>query len=112
MVDYFVKKKVQPVRQCVVCRTRQPQGVLIRVVRTPEGRIHVDRSRHRAAGRGAYVCPQERCLQRAPQAVRRVLRGELADQFSDALSCAARERATRIGEPTPSPREQSCDGSA
>ena len=42
-------------RTCVVCRERRPKETLLRVVRTPEGRVVIDKT-GRMNGRGAYVC--------------------------------------------------------
>lgn len=53
-----------PQRSCVACRQVRPKGDLLRVVRTPEGEVGVDPT-GKAAGRGAYVCRDERCAQQA-----------------------------------------------
>ena len=54
-----------PQRQCVGCREKKPKPELIRVVRAPDGAISLD-ARGKAAGRGAYLCPQKnRALERA-----------------------------------------------
>ena len=37
------KKKI-PLRQCVGCSERKPKGELLRVVRTPEGEIVLDKT--------------------------------------------------------------------
>ena len=57
------KKKI-PLRQCVGCSERKPKGELIRVVRTPEGEIVLDAT-GKKNGRGAYLCMQKECLQKA-----------------------------------------------
>lgn len=49
-----------PQRTCVACRQARAKGELLRIVRTPQGAIVVDPS-GKAAGRGAYVCRNERC---------------------------------------------------
>ena len=79
-------------RQCVVCRTRRPQGELIRIVRTPAGALAIDRGQHRAPGRGAYLCPREECLRRARQALRRALGAEMPEEMADDLRRAAAQR--------------------
>gem|GEM_PF-487947 len=48
------KRHIQT-RTCVVCRERRPRETLLRVVRTPVGRVVFDRT-GRMNGRGAYVC--------------------------------------------------------
>ncbi len=49
-----------PSRSCVACRTVRPKRELLRVVRTPDGRIEIDES-GRLAGRGAYLCRDGDC---------------------------------------------------
>ena len=56
-------KKI-PMRMCVACRTMRPKKELVRVVRTPEGETKVD-STGRANGRGAYLCRDISCLEKA-----------------------------------------------
>ncbi len=56
-------KKV-PQRSCVGCRVKKDKSQLIRVVRTPEGRLEVD-LKGKSSGRGAYICPDTECLQKA-----------------------------------------------
>ena len=45
----------------MACRTSRPKRELVRIVRTPDGRIEVDETGRRA-GRGAYVCRTAACL--------------------------------------------------
>ncbi len=49
-----MQKKV-PERTCMVCREKQPKKGLIRIVRTPEGKVVIDPS-GKKAGRGSYIC--------------------------------------------------------
>lgn len=44
------------------CRGRFPKGELLRVVRSPHGRVEVDPT-GKQPGRGAYLCRQEGCWQ-------------------------------------------------
>ena len=52
-----------PERSCVACGKKLAKRELIRVVRTPKGRVDVDLS-GKAAGRGAYLCRSLACWQR------------------------------------------------
>ena len=61
-----MEKKI-PMRQCLGCRERKPKKDLLRVVRSPEGEISLD-FKGKASGRGAYVCPDPRCLKKAIKA--------------------------------------------
>lgn len=60
----MVRRKRQPQRTCIGCRQVGNKRELIRIVRTPQGEIHLDPTGKRS-GRGAYLCPNERCLQQA-----------------------------------------------
>ena len=59
-----MKQKKIPMRMCVGCREMKPKKELIRVVRQPSGQVMLDRT-GKAAGRGAYVCPDSACLEKA-----------------------------------------------
>ncbi len=54
-----------PMRTCVVCRKQSPKRELTRVVMTSDG-VQLDRT-GKMNGRGAYLCKQESCWQRAYQ---------------------------------------------
>ncbi len=56
-------KKV-PMRMCVGCRQMMPKKELTRVVRDPEGAVHLDAT-GKASGRGAYLCGRRSCLLKA-----------------------------------------------
>ena len=58
------KPKKIPQRQCLGCREMKNKKDLIRVVRSPEGEISLD-FKGKKPGRGAYVCPESACLQKA-----------------------------------------------
>ena len=51
-----MKAKKTPQRKCLGCNTVKDKKDLIRVVRSPEGDIRVDKT-GKKPGRGAYVCP-------------------------------------------------------
>ena len=53
-----------PERTCVGCRRRRPRRALVRLVRARSGVVTVD-ARGVRAGRGAYVCPDALCVERA-----------------------------------------------
>jgi predicted RNA-binding protein YlxR (DUF448 family) len=58
------KQRKIPQRTCIGCRTVRPKRELIRVVRTPEGEILLDPT-GKQSGRGAYMCPDAACMERA-----------------------------------------------
>jgi predicted RNA-binding protein YlxR (DUF448 family) len=49
---------------CVACREHDPKRALYRFVRTPEGAVEPDPTGRRN-GRGAYLCGQAACWERA-----------------------------------------------
>ena len=60
--------KKQPLRQCTGCGEMRPKRELVRVVKTPEGNVMLDRS-GKLNGRGAYICRDAQCLKKAAKAV-------------------------------------------
>ena len=56
-------KKI-PMRMCVACREMRPKRELLRVVRTEDGTALIDRTGKRN-GRGAYICSNRACFDRA-----------------------------------------------
>lgn len=59
-----MKTKKIPLRMCTGCSEMKPKKELIRVVRSKEGEVSVDLT-GKKAGRGAYVCKSEGCLNKA-----------------------------------------------
>jgi hypothetical protein len=57
------RRKHVPVRSCVVCREKAGKRQLIRIVRAAAG-VQIDPS-GKMAGRGAYLCDQASCWERA-----------------------------------------------
>ena len=58
-----------PMRQCVGCGEMKPKNELVRVVKTSEGEISLDRT-GKKNGRGAYICDSAACLAKAQKARR------------------------------------------
>ena len=58
-----MQKKITQ-RQCMGCRERKPKRDMIRVVRGTDGTVSLDFG-GKLNGRGAYICPQSRCLKKA-----------------------------------------------
>lgn len=74
-----MKPRHVPMRTCTGCRRERPKRDLVRIVRTPEGAVALDSSGKRS-GRGAYVCPQLECWQKAlgTGSLARVLKVEIS----------------------------------
>ena len=56
-------------RMCVGCGEMKPKSELVRVVKTTEGEIKLDKT-GKLNGRGAYICKEEKCLLAAGKAKR------------------------------------------
>lgn len=63
------KKRKVPLRKCLGCNEMKPKKELIRIVRSPEGNVDIDKM-GKAPGRGCYVCPSLKCLEAAIKAKR------------------------------------------
>ncbi len=59
-------KKI-PMRMCTGCREMKPKRELIRVVKSPEGKILLDAT-GKQNGRGAYICKCKECFEKAKKA--------------------------------------------
>ena len=81
-----MKIRKVPMRQCAGCGQSLPKGELLRVVRSPEGEISLDRT-GRAPGRGAYLCPSAECLKKARKSKRidRSLETRIPDEIYDRI---------------------------
>jgi len=90
-----VQKRI-PERQCVGCQVMKQKRSMVRVVLTPEGEILIDATGKRA-GRGAYICPDQDCFDRAKKrrSLDRGLKTSVSLEIYDQL--AAIVAATSIG---------------
>ncbi len=78
-------KKV-PLRQCIGCRESKPKNELIRVIKTPENDICLDKT-GRLNGRGAYICLSKECFDKAVKSkgLERALKCEIPKEIYDTL---------------------------
>ena len=85
MVQKAKVKKI-PMRQCLGCNEHKPKIELLRVLRTPEGEIVLDFTGKRS-GRGAYICKDLACLQKARKSRRidRNLECSVPDEVYDRM---------------------------
>jgi len=81
-----------PIRTCVACRTSGDKQGLVRLVRTPDGRVVCDSS-GKMPGRGVYICPSANCFRRAVKEKRlnRALRMDLPDEALQQLEKAVQQ---------------------
>jgi len=89
------KRKHEPQRSCVACRRTGSKLELIRVVRTGACTLELD-PRGRLPGRGAYLCREPACVERAVK----------ARSFERALGCPLREEVLAELRQALAPAEQ------
>ena len=93
------RPKHVPLRTCVVCRSKDAKRGFVRIVRSPEGKVFIDPS-GKANGRGAYLCTNPDCWQRAAASpiLERALKTDIGPEFRAELRRYADEhfRATDI----------------
>ncbi len=83
----MLKQRKIPMRMCVGCREMFPKKELMRVVKSPENVISFDRV-GKAPGRGAYICRQVECLNKAMKikALERQLECQISKEVFDQLA--------------------------
>jgi len=84
-----------PQRSCIACRQAGAKSGLLRVVRTPQGEVRLDET-GKLAGRGAYLCRNERCLEQA--AKQKKLGRALGVAVSDAVLAELRQHLAQGAE--------------
>ena len=84
-------KKI-PMRSCTGCGQVREKKELVRIVRTPEGKIEADLTGRRN-GRGAYICPNPACIDKARK--RRSLSRSLGCEIPDEIYEELRSAVTR-----------------
>lgn len=91
-----MKPKKIPMRMCVGCREMKPKKELIRVVRAPDGSVSMDPV-GKKPGRGAYVCRNAACLQRAIK--QRQLERQLEVQLTDEVAAQLQQELDSLPPP-------------
>ena len=78
--------KKTPLRQCVGCGEMKSKKEMMRVIKTPEDEIVLDDTGKRN-GRGAYICRERSCLQKAQKSrgLERSLKHAISDEVYDKL---------------------------
>lgn len=74
-----------PMRLCLGCNEMKPKKELMRVVKSPEGEISLDFT-GKKNGRGAYLCKDVQCFEKARKARR----------FEKSLSCRIDESVYEV----------------
>lgn len=80
-----MKTKKAPVRMCIACREGRPKKELVRIV-ADEGVLNADET-GKAHGRGAYLCPNVDCLDKArkTKAFERALETPMSEEAYNAI---------------------------
>ena len=85
----FVKQKKVPLRMCLGCQEMKPKKELIRIVKDKEDNISVDFT-GKKSGRGAYICKNIDCFERARKGKRlqKAFETQIGEDIYDELNNA------------------------
>ena len=88
-----VKTKKVPQRSCVGCGLKTDKKDLVRIVKTPNGEIILDRT-GKQPGRGVYICSKAECLTAAikRKAIERALSCKISNDILVELNCAINDK--------------------
>lgn len=87
-----------PQRTCIACRSTTGKRELVRIVRTPAGKVEVDPT-GKKAGRGAYVHANLDCWDTA------LKKDRLANALKTVISAADRQALREYGQSLRQPAE-------
>ena len=75
-----------PLRQCIGCREMKQKTELVRVIKTPEGQVCLDKT-GKMNGRGAYICLSKDCFNKAVKSkgIERSLKIAIPDDIYQAI---------------------------
>lgn len=78
--------KKLPQRTCIGCNSQRDKKDLIRIVKDKEGNISIDRT-GKANGRGAYICDNIECLEKAIKSKRlnKIFETTISDEIYENL---------------------------
>lgn len=78
-------KKI-PQRTCMGCNEKKDKNQLIRIVKNKENEINVDTT-GKMQGRGAYICNDEKCLEKVMKSKRleKVLEIKISDEIYESI---------------------------
>ena len=78
--------KKQPQRTCMGCNEKKDKNLLIWIVKNQNGEISIDRT-GKKEGRGAYICDDEKCLEKLIKSKRleRIFEMSISQEIYDSL---------------------------
>ncbi|WP_301859498.1 YlxR family protein [uncultured Megasphaera sp.] len=81
-----MKQRKIPLRICAGCQEQKSKKEMIRIVRTPEGTVEIDKT-GKKSGRGVYICQNPDCLNKAYKEHRleRSLKTKVSEEIYQAL---------------------------
>lgn len=81
-----MKTKKIPMRTCVISKEKLPKQELLRIVRTPEGKVVIDET-GRTNGHGAYVKKDINAINKArtSKILERIMETKIDDEIYDML---------------------------
>lgn len=88
-----MKTKKIPKRMCNGCMTMKPKKELIRVVKNKENQIFIDET-GKKPGRGAYICKDIECLQKAIKSKR--IEKSLGVKISESIYNELKEKISNL----------------
>lgn len=76
----------ETLRMCVACRQMKDKRSLIRVVRSKDDQMVLDKS-HKLNGRGAYICKDKQCFEKCikSKALNRALKCDITDDLMNEI---------------------------
>jgi predicted RNA-binding protein YlxR (DUF448 family) len=82
----MAEKKI-PMRKCLGCNEMKPKRELVRVVKSPEGEVSIDLI-GKKSGRGAYICPDKKCFDKARKGKRfeKALETQIPEEVYEAMA--------------------------
>lgn len=78
--------KKQPQRTCMGCNEKKDKNQLVRIVKSKNGEISIDRT-GKKEGRGAYICDNEKCLDKVIKSKRieKILETSISQEIYESL---------------------------
>ena len=83
----------------MICREKKPKNTMVRIVKSPEGRVYIDFT-GKKSGRGAYICLKKECIIMAEKkdAIRNVLKTDIPKEIYSELKNLIPTGGEKYGE--------------
>lgn len=84
-------EKRQPERTCIVCRQKSDKSNFLKVVKSKDGQIKIQRE-EKLDGRGAYICKNLECIQKCikTKALNRIFKCNVENDLYEELKGESR----------------------